>query len=284
MEFLTILLSSVLALVSPVGLVIDRTAENAIRSQFEKVEHLQVRVDNAPSYQLLQGKVERVRIAGRGLQLKQQDLSIAVLELETDPIDLDPRSLGLRQPKLQRPFQAGVRLVLTQEHINQALKSPELTASLRNLGISELGNETDEPEQRYDFVNPRVEFLENNRLRFQVKLTSGSVKPLTITGESGLGVRLGRQIQLIEPGVYVNQEAVPNQLVSAIAASLSKQLDLRNMSGYGIQARLLKLKVSQNELEIAAFLRVEPSSRFLQNRRSSKSVRFVRSKSITHSI
>jgi len=35
-------------LVSPAGSVIDRTAENAIRSQFEKVEQLQVRVDNAP--------------------------------------------------------------------------------------------------------------------------------------------------------------------------------------------------------------------------------------------
>jgi hypothetical protein len=92
MEFFTILVSSLLALVSPVGLVVDQIALNAIRSQFEKVDQLQVRVDNAPSYQLLQGKVERVRIAGRGLQLKQ--IRIAAIELETDPINLDPRSLG----------------------------------------------------------------------------------------------------------------------------------------------------------------------------------------------
>jgi hypothetical protein len=86
------LVSSLLALVSPVGLVVDQIALNAIRSQFEKVDQLQVRIDNAPSYQLLQGKVERVRIAGRGLQLKQ--IRIAAIELETDPINLDPRSLG----------------------------------------------------------------------------------------------------------------------------------------------------------------------------------------------
>jgi len=112
-EFLTILLSGLLGLVSPAGSVIDRTAENAIRSQFEKVEQLQVRVDNAPvtSYCKASGGV---RIAGRSLQLKRQDLNIAALELETDPIDLDPRSLGQRQPKLKRPFQVGVRLVLTR--------------------------------------------------------------------------------------------------------------------------------------------------------------------------
>jgi len=87
------------------------------------VEQLQVRVDNAPVTSYC--KVERVH-SRSSLQLKRQDLNIAALELETDPIDLDPRSLGQRQPKLKRPFQVGVRLVLTQEHINQALQSPQL--------------------------------------------------------------------------------------------------------------------------------------------------------------
>ena len=49
MEFLTILLSSLLGLIAPTGLAVDRTAENAIRSQLNKVDRLEVRVDNAPS-------------------------------------------------------------------------------------------------------------------------------------------------------------------------------------------------------------------------------------------
>jgi hypothetical protein len=269
MEFITILLSGVLGLVSCAGFVVDRIAENVIRSQFEKVEQLQVRVDNAPSYQLLQGKVERVRIAGRGLQPKRQDIRLAALELETDPIDLEPRSLGQRQPKLKRPFQAGVRLLLTEQDINQALQSPATNASLLNLGISSRSNPTGDRPQRYGFVNPRVELLENNRLRFQVELTEGNVKPLAITVESGLGVLAGRQLQLVQPVVSVNGEAVPNQFVSAIATNVAKQLDLGNLEGYGLEARILQLKVSPQKLEIAAFLRVEPSSRFLSNSQSS---------------
>ena len=89
MEFLTILLSSLFGLVSPTGLVVEKVTSNAVRSQFARVEQLQVRVDNPPSYQLLQGKVQKVRIAGRGLQLKQLNIRLAVLELKTDPIDLD---------------------------------------------------------------------------------------------------------------------------------------------------------------------------------------------------
>lgn len=266
MEFFTILLSGVLGLVSPAGLVIDRTALDAIRSQFEKVEQLQVRVDNAPSYQLLQGKVERVRIAGRGLQLKRQDIRIAALELETDPIDFDPRSLGQKKPKLKRPIHAGVRLVLTKPDINQALQSPVVTARLRNLSISELRNSGEDSVQRYDLVNPRVEFLENNRLRFQVELQEqANVKPLAITVESGLGVVAGRQLHLVEPAVSVNGEAAPNQIVSAIATNFSQQLDLRNLEGYGLRARILQLKVTRHKLEIATFLRVDLSNQFLKN-------------------
>ncbi len=257
MEFFTILLSGLLALVSPVGLVVDRIAFNAIRSQFEKVDQLQVRVDNAPSYQLLQGKVERVRIAGRGLQLKQ--IRIAVMELETDPINLEPRSLGQKQPKLKQPIQAGVRLGLNQRDINQALQSPKVTAMLRNLMISDFGNSG----QRYNFVNPRVEFLANNRLRFQVELTQGDVKPLAITVESGLGVIAGRQIQLVQPIVSVDREEVPSQVVSAIAANISQKFDVSNLEVSGLKARILQLKVTPQKLEIAAFLRLEPSSQLL---------------------
>ena len=62
-----------------------------------------------------------MRIAGRGLKLKQQDIRIAALDLETDAIDLEPHSLKNRPLKLRRSFQAGVHLVLEQQDINQAL-------------------------------------------------------------------------------------------------------------------------------------------------------------------
>lgn len=134
---------------------------------------------------------------------------------------------------------------------------------MRNLGINKV------QYSRYNLVNPQVKFLENNRIRFQVELTEDDVLPLAITLESGLSLVAGRQIQLVEPAIWVNGEAVPSQFVSAIATNISKQLELSNLERYGLGARLLKLKVSQDELEIAAFLRVEPSSRLLQNRRLS---------------
>ena len=268
MELLTILLSGVLGLVSPVGLFLDRTGENAIRSQLKSAERLEVRIDNAPSYQILQGKVKRVRIAGRGLRLKQQDLRISALELETDPINFDVRSLG-KQPKLKRSFSAGVRLVLEQQDINSALQSPAILARLRDLEISDLSGK-DNSETRYNFVNPKVELLANNRLRFQVELTADNNDTLAITVESGLTVVSGRQLQLVKPVVYVNQEAVTQQLVSNIATNFHQKLDLRSLEVEGLKARILQLNVSPQKLEIVAFLRLEPSSQFFQNLQASR--------------
>lgn len=268
MEFFTILLSSLLGLIAPIGLVIDRSAESAICSQFEKVEQVQVRVDNTPSYQLLQGKVERVRIAGKGLLLKQLGIRIDTLELETDPIDVNLRSLPPRQLKLNQPFQAGVRLVLTQQDINKALQSPLVAASLRdldiNIDIKEVNKPDNDSEQSYDFVNPRVELLANNRLRFQVELQEqGNIKPLALTVESGLNVVAGRQLQLVKPVVYIDQEAVTDELVSAIANNISQKLNLGDLERNGLKARILQLNVNPQKLEVATFIRLEPSSRFL---------------------
>lgn len=263
MEFFTLLVSGVLGLVTPVGLVVDQAAVAAIRSQLAQVEQLQVRVDNAPTHQLLQGKVERVRVAGRSLQLKWQEIRIAALELETDAIELEPRSLGSR-PKFKRPLQAGVRLVLTQQDINKLIQSPRFIALLQKLKIND-GSSNTRYNSVYNFVNPNVKFLANNRLSLQVELQEkGLEKPLLIRVESGLNIVSGRNIQLVDPIVAANGEEVPPQFVNAIVNNINKRLDLQNLEGDGLQVRILKLKMRPKELEIAAFFRVEPSSRFLE--------------------
>lgn len=266
MEFFTIFLSSLFGLISPTGLVVESAAQKVVRSQFAQVEKLQVRIDNAPTHQLLNGQVERIRVAGRGLQLKQLEMRVAVLELESDPMDLNLRNL--RAPKLEQPLQALVRLVLNQQDINQALRSPKLTAKLRNLSINILQPQSRQALQVTTRVNPHLELLANNRLRFQVELTQANTKSLVIRVETRLNLIARRQLQLLEPVIYVNEEKVPEQLVNAIANNLSKQLDLAILEIYGVQSRILKLQISPDKIEVAAFLRVDPSSPFMANLRT----------------
>ena len=260
MEFLTILLSSLLALISPGNLVIDKVLESNLRSRLNKVEQLQVRVDNAPSYQIAQGKIERVRIAGRGLWLTP-DIRLGALEVETDPINANLQRLTRGGSKsapdlLQQPAQAGVRLVLTQADINNALKSPTVTAQLRRLGSS-LAGTSGEP---YEFINPRVEFLSPNRVRFQVKLQKkDGDESLALMAESGIQFTSGHRLDLIEPVATINGQPLSPRIVAGFAEGISRRFNLRNWEDAGMIIRVLQLEIDKSELEIAAFIRVDSS-------------------------
>jgi LmeA-like phospholipid-binding len=258
MEFLTILLSALIGVVSPAGLIVDRVAANAIRDQFDAVETLAVRVDNTPSYQLAQGKVDRVRIAGRGL-FPQPGLRIDTLEVETDAIAISPRSLRAGEPELARPLQAGVRLVLTEADLNQALQSPLVAERLQNIAI-DLPGSSAEP-QRYDVVNPHIEFLGGDRLRFQATLRQqNSEEQLAIVLETGASITSGRQIQLIDPTLLVNDQSLPSFLIQGLASGIAQRFDLQNFQESGITARILTFAISPDALQVAAFVRVEPEA------------------------
>jgi len=269
MEFITILLSGLLGIISPAGLVIDSTAENAIRKQLAQAEKLQVRVDNAPTHQLLQGKVNRLRIAGRGIKLKGQDIRIAALEVETDTIELTSLSFNSKRPLFKQPLQAGLRLVLNQEDINQFLRSPQFNSWLGKFSRESINYDQTSNRNTYQLSEAKVKFLTNNRIELKVKLQGeGQKQPLSVLAESGINILAGRKITLVAPVVLVNGEQVPRQFINQIANNLNQNLDLAQLEGDGLQLRILKWDMKPDKIEIAAFLRIEPSAKFWQTPRS----------------
>ena len=259
MEFLTIFLSSLITLIAPAGFVVDRVAQKAIRQQFQSVEQLEVRIDNAPSYQIVQGKADRVRIAGRGLFLAQ-DIRLDTLELETDPIQLDARRLQRGRPRLEKPLRAGVRLVITQEDINRALRSPTVLKRLTALGISAVGKPgASRRAQQYTVLNPHIDLLAHQRFRLKAELQEGTdPATLKIVAESGIEVIAGRQLRLVAPLVRLDDEAVPEQVVRSIAQGISEQSDLRQLENGGTTARILQLQVTPKQIDLAAFVQLTP--------------------------
>jgi len=258
MEFLTIFLSSLIGILSPVGVVADRVAEDAIRHQVNAVEHLAVRIDNAPSYRLAQGRADRVRIAGRGIY-PVAGVRIAALEVETDPIALNLASLSTPKPRLDAPLQAGVKLVLNQEDMNRALQSEAIAKRFRNLNLNFLSSSGNASE-KFDLVNPQVEFLPNSRFRLQVMLQGRETQHQDrIMIESGIQILSGRQIQLVNPTVLLNDQALPPQLIAILTGGMSQYFDLQRLQTSGITARVLSLETQDNTITLAGFIRLDPS-------------------------
>jgi LmeA-like phospholipid-binding len=261
MELITILLSSLLGLLAPIGFVSERIATNAIRDRLD-AETLAVRIDNAPSYQLLQGKVQRVRIAGRGV-VPQPDLRIAALELETDAIALKPASLRQGQPELKEPLQAGIRVELTEADMNRYLQSGAIAERLKKMSFN-LPSNGGQPPEPYGIKTVQVDFLEN-RLKFLVTLQGQrSGTESQVTAESGLAIASGRQLQLVDPQVTFGGTAVPSEIIVLLTSGLIQQLDLDRFEQSGLTSRVLNFQIQDDQLDLAAFVRIEP--KFLSRR------------------
>jgi hypothetical protein len=267
MELITIILSSLLSAISPAGLIIDSVVENTLRAQVEDVEQLDVRIDSTPSYQVLQGKVDRVRIASRGVR-PIRDLRIAVAELETDPIDVDLQRLqsegeNALPQALRQPFRGAVRIVISESDLNQALASPHIKSRLEGVINSFVEDASEESAPSFKILNARLNFLGNNRLGLRLQLQQSesqknTSEPVEIKLEVGLDTKAGRSLQLRDPKGTVNGRRLSARLLRGLAEGLSEELDLRRLENRGIAARLLQFSVGEEEMNIAAFIRVEP--------------------------
>ncbi|MEO1446759.1 MAG: DUF2993 domain-containing protein [Cyanobacteria bacterium J06635_11] len=260
MEIITAVLSSLLVLISPVGVVVDQVAEDAIRSRLSGVESLEVRVDNGPSFQLLQGKVDRVRIAGRGIE-PTPGLRLEVAELETDPIDLEFKSLRRGEVVLDEALQGALHLVVTEADVNTFLQSPQVRARLDDLQIGSLNQAQARERERYKINNPAIEFLDNNRLKITLELEDlvQADSTLQIEAESGLSVSEGDRLMLVEPVLSVNGQPAPDRLVSALLGDVNERLSLQVLEDRGLTARVINLTVQPEGLDLALWLRVDPS-------------------------
>lgn len=259
MEILAALFTSLLGLGGLPGTVIDRVATDVLRRQLIRAEQLEVRVDNTPNYQLLQGKLDRIRVAGRGLYILEF-FRIDALDLETDPISIDPASIQSGNLTLLEPAQAAVRLVLKDEDINQALRSPDVVNSFRGIR-ADISNVSDKPEL-FDLLNPEVTFLGDNRVRVtglaQPRAEGQQQKPsLAIAFETGFNVIGGTRLELTQPTANLQGVNVPEQIVNAFIQGLNKILDLRQFEAKGITVRILKFEVEPGKMQLIGFARME---------------------------
>jgi LmeA-like phospholipid-binding len=249
MEILSIVLASLITLLSPIGWVSEKIVAQQIRARIDHAESIAVRIDNVPTYQIVNGKVNQIRIAGRGV-FPVADLRIEALEVETDPIVLDPIKLRKLKVKLAQPVRAGVKLVMTERDLNQALASPAVVKRLRALA----GRITSQAA-RYEFLHPQVNFLPNQRVKFSVDLQEqGQTETLNLVITTGITIKDGRFIQLTDTDIVANKQPVYPPLAKRLVAGINAELDLDRLAKSGINARILSLDLSEQKATLATFV------------------------------
>ncbi|WP_017297818.1 DUF2993 domain-containing protein [Nodosilinea nodulosa] len=274
MELITILLSTLLGVAATGGVVVDTLAETALRGQLAGAEDLQVRIDNVPNYQLANGRIEHTLIAARGVETRQlPGLRIDSIDLETDPVDVDLGRLRRGELVLDRPAQAALRLRLKDDDLNAFFQSPLVQTWLNTLEFTLPGAAGAREQNRYGLANPSLRFLEGDRFRIQVDLQDRvTQETIPIEIDLGLSVLNGHRFALVDPTITVDGEETPPQLLESFVQGAQEQLTLRRLEPLGVIARVINFKVRDNELDMAIFARIEPTSPFLRRQVSTRQI------------
>jgi hypothetical protein len=266
MELVTILLSGLLTGLSVAGIFVDNAVESRARSRLGEVDQLEVRIENVPSYSLLRGEVDQIRLASRGVQLTP-NIRLDALEIESDPLNIDLEKLRSGEADSLRtafnaPLQAGVRVVMTEADLNQALQSPRIQAVIEQILDRVAQRLPENFGQVTGLTSLEITLLENGRIQFQGNLQlqsqfDSSPQEYQVMLETGLEIVGGQQIQLVSPRARVNGRPLPPVFLSGFASQFSNRFNLSNFDKTGTLARLLQLKVEDDQVEVAAFVRVE---------------------------
>ncbi len=264
MEVFTIFLSSLITIISPLGFVVDSVVAEQLRSQVKSVETLAVRVDNTPSYQPVAGKVDRIRIASRGVEIID-DLRIDTLELETDPLDININKIqslsGIKsiQSSLNKPFQGAIRLVIKEDDLNLALESSGIREQLQALIDTVLPPEA----PSFNILKLQLNFMAENRLALEIELEQNGEEgepptQLAIAAEVGFAIEEGKMIKLMDLSAIINDRKLSPRFTNILLAGISDQLSLDIFADQGFLVRVLQANMNEESLNIAAFFRLSP--------------------------
>ena len=169
MELLTILLSGLLTAGAPVGLIVEEITDTQLSKRLEDAETFEVRIDNLPAHKIIDGEIDKIRIASRGVEIIE-GFRLEALELETDPLNIDLQRLRQRQfdsETFPEPIKAGLRLVLSEEDLNESLRSPGVRRVLQPL-VNRLLTIPGSPKPpQYQLNTATIDFIGDNRFEFQ---------------------------------------------------------------------------------------------------------------------
>lgn len=265
MEVFTIFLSSLITIISPIGFVVDTVVANRLRSEVSSVEVLAVRIDNTPSYQAVSGKIDRIRIASRGIEIID-NLRIDTFDLETDSIDIDINKAqevaGIKsiQSALNKPFQGAVRLVIEEDDLNSALEAYSIREQLQGLIDTILPPEA----PRFEILKLQINFMTENRLALEIELQQEGAEGeepnnLDIAAEVGFQIEQGKNIKLTELSAIIDDRKLSSRFANLVLAGINERLTLDLFADQGFLVRILQLNLNDETLDIAAFFRLSPS-------------------------
>ncbi len=269
MELLVSILSGLMAIATSVNMVGDTLVEKKIRSQVQAVDTLAVRIDNAPNYDALGGKVQRVRVATRNLKISSA-IAFKALEIDMDGINInlkefiqedlvteidDVPTLRLRE-LFESPVQMASRVVLTQKQLDNILQSQTVNFTLSQR-LTDTLNGLSDNDAEFIINSFKLDLIDKNRLALRANIIDlegeyeARGEELDVDWELSIRVLDGSNFEFFDQKLYIEGEEIEpeNDVLRA------EPVSLRVLEELGLNVRVLQWNSDQDELELALSVR-----------------------------
>lgn len=229
---------------------LSKVAEVGITSQLDEVENLDVDIRTNP-FQLMQGKVDSVTIAGEGAVMNH-DLRMESFEVRTGTIAINPGSVIFGKIELTQPAQADARFVLHEDDLNRAFNSDFLREKLQNLSL-----QVDGKPVALDITSAKIDLLDAQKLELEadvlLKETNEThhFKTIATPKVQDQGQRIGLEILSTEA------ESLSPELTDALCNTMMEFLDLRNFNLQGMSLSLQQLDMDSERLTLNTTTTIE---------------------------
>lgn len=257
MEIFIIFSTIIISLFSPVGFILNNYLSKTPSSIFKEAEDVKIRINSIPTHQLVKGEADSIQLSVKKWQ-PQSNIKIELLELETDNIALNLSQIrdiqdNNWQKALKKPLNMGYRLILTENDLNQLLKSPQAQTMMTQLG-------SDSQNSSFKITNLGLNLLPNNRLAIAttLKLPMRGEELLNVNLEFSLELIKGHTLEISDVKGTLNDRQLSSKLLQGFADNINTQLSLKKLEKSGITMRILQFKVNEDNVEIAGFLHLKP--------------------------
>jgi hypothetical protein len=225
---------------------LSKIAEVGISSQLDAVEALDV--DIKTDSKLIQGELESVEIAGKGMVM-QNDLRIEEMNLQTGNIAIDPLRAVFGSIELTRPTEATAEVTLTESDINRAFNSDYIGQKLQNLDISVGDRSFQAKAQNINFSLPSKDKV---ALEADILLSpTGESKQVAFSAIPRISPD-GQAVSLENIDYKSDSANFSSQLTDALLDRTSELLNLANFELPGIDLKLKQIKVETGKMTLVS--------------------------------
>lgn len=219
--------------------VVSKAVTAAISALFKQTEKLEAIVRAEPVAKLLQGSVDGFDFIGQGL-LMYSGLRVESMEFYVQSVAIDFGAIFKGQVKLKQSTQANMRIVLTEDDLNDSFNTPFLIEKMQQLTFQG-------ESLHFDDVQLKVE--DNGLLSLQSQVQVGQdTEPKAVSFTTRVEVQERRSIQFVE--VDYGDNPVNLELSQALVNHLNNLLDLDKFALDGMQLRVDQLRLRNQKLTL----------------------------------